>query len=128
MLLRKCQAKKMAQWLPWAKYWYNTSFHTTTRMTPFEAVHGPAPAIVHTYEHGTTTIAQVEHSLKKRDELLKLLKEDNPTSNEIERRLASMRAGLCSGRFCLPQVITISANVYWHQRKYEVVSTILWAL
>jgi hypothetical protein len=29
-----------AQWLPLAKWWYNTSYHTTTRMTPFEAVYG----------------------------------------------------------------------------------------
>ena len=28
------------QWLPWAEYWYNTSYHTATRMTPFEAVYG----------------------------------------------------------------------------------------
>jgi hypothetical protein len=29
-----------AQWLPIAKWWYNTSYHTTTHMTPFEAVYG----------------------------------------------------------------------------------------
>ena len=52
------------------------SFHIATRMTPFEGVYGRAPAMVHNYEHGTTTIAQVKHSLKKRDELLKLLKEN----------------------------------------------------
>jgi hypothetical protein len=25
-----------AQWLPLSKWWYNTSYHTTTHMTPFE--------------------------------------------------------------------------------------------
>jgi hypothetical protein len=29
-----------AQWLPLAEWWYNTSCHTTTHMTPFEAVYG----------------------------------------------------------------------------------------
>jgi hypothetical protein len=29
-----------AQWLPLAKWWYNTSYHTATHMTPFEAVYG----------------------------------------------------------------------------------------
>ena len=35
-----------AQWLPLAEWWYNTSYHTTTRMTPFEAVYGQKPPSV----------------------------------------------------------------------------------
>jgi len=29
-----------AQWLPLVEWWYNTSYHTTTRMNPFDAVYG----------------------------------------------------------------------------------------
>jgi transposase InsO family protein len=29
-----------AQWLPLAEWWYNTTYHTATRMTHFEAVYG----------------------------------------------------------------------------------------
>jgi hypothetical protein len=32
-----------AQWLPLSEWWYNTSYHTTTHMTPFEAVYGQNP-------------------------------------------------------------------------------------
>jgi hypothetical protein len=35
-----------AQWLPLAEWWYKTSYHTTTRMTPFEAVYGKNPPSV----------------------------------------------------------------------------------
>jgi len=31
--------KQQFKWLPWAEYWYNTSYHTATYMTPFEAVY-----------------------------------------------------------------------------------------
>jgi hypothetical protein len=31
------------QWLPLDKWWYNTSYHTTTHMNPFEAVYGQKP-------------------------------------------------------------------------------------
>jgi hypothetical protein len=38
-----------AQWLPLAEWWYNTSYHTGTRMTPFEAVYGQKPPSVLSY-------------------------------------------------------------------------------
>eukprot|EP00253_Pinus_taeda_P036585 PITA_36585 len=31
------------QWLPLAKWWYNTNYHATTKMTPYEAVYGQIP-------------------------------------------------------------------------------------
>ena len=72
--------KQWLKWLPWAEYWYNTSYHTATRVTPFEVVYGRAPATVHNYEHGATAVAQVDQSLKERDEMLKLLKENLVTA------------------------------------------------
>jgi hypothetical protein len=35
-----------AQWLPLVEWWYNTSYHIATRMTPFEAVYGQNPPSV----------------------------------------------------------------------------------
>jgi transposase InsO family protein len=45
-----------AQWLPLAEWWYNTSYHTTTRMTPFEVVYGHKPPSVISYLPGTSKV------------------------------------------------------------------------
>jgi hypothetical protein len=40
------ESMKWAAWLPMAEWWYNTSFHTSLKCTPFEAVYGyPPPQI-----------------------------------------------------------------------------------
>jgi hypothetical protein len=44
------------QWLPLAEWWYNTSYHTTTHMTPFEAVYGQKPPSVLSYLSGTSKV------------------------------------------------------------------------
>lgn len=43
-------------------------------------VYGHAPPIIHSYEQGTTSVAQVENSLRSRDETLKLLHENLVTA------------------------------------------------
>lgn len=37
------EPKHWFQWLPLAKYWYNTSFHTAIQMSPFQALYGYSP-------------------------------------------------------------------------------------
>jgi hypothetical protein len=49
----------VAQWLPLVEWWYNTSYHTTTRMTPFEAVYGKKPPSVLSYLPGTLKVQAV---------------------------------------------------------------------
>jgi hypothetical protein len=49
-----------AQWLPLVEWWYNTTYHTTTRMTPFEAVYGQKPPSVISYLPGTSKVQAVD--------------------------------------------------------------------
>jgi hypothetical protein len=44
------------QWLPLDEWWYNTSYHTTTRMTPFEVVYGQKPPSFLSYLSGTLKV------------------------------------------------------------------------
>ena len=32
------QPQKWIEWIPWAEFSYNTSIHSSTKMTPFEAI------------------------------------------------------------------------------------------
>jgi hypothetical protein len=52
-----------AQWLPLAEWWYNTTYHTTTHMTPFEAVYGQKPPSVLSYLLGTSKVQAVDQTL-----------------------------------------------------------------
>ncbi|WVZ96604.1 hypothetical protein U9M48_042220 [Paspalum notatum var. saurae] len=57
-------------WLPWAEYCYNTSYHTALKATPFQVVYGHAlPALV-SYNAGSTRTQSVDDLLRDRDAFL----------------------------------------------------------
>ncbi|KAD6454163.1 hypothetical protein E3N88_08869 [Mikania micrantha] len=60
--------------LPWAEYWYNTSYHTAAKMTPFEALYGRPPPTVSRYVRDNTGNAAVAVQLQERDAVLHKLK------------------------------------------------------
>lgn len=37
------QPKRWSKWVPMAEWWYNSSYHSAIRMTPFEALYGYYP-------------------------------------------------------------------------------------
>lgn len=37
------QPKTWVHWIPWAEYWFNTTYHASTGQTPFEIVYGRPP-------------------------------------------------------------------------------------
>jgi hypothetical protein len=59
--------KQWLSWLPWAKYWHNTTWHASTKMTPFEAVYGLPPPRLLTYVPGTTRLEAVDEVLRSRE-------------------------------------------------------------
>jgi hypothetical protein len=76
----RCFASKKqnqwAQWLPLAEWWYNTSYHTATRMTHFEAVYGQKPPSVLSYLPGASKVHAVDLTLTAQEAILRTLKEN----------------------------------------------------
>ena len=62
------------EWLPLAKFWFNTNFHTSIKMTHFEALYGYPPPRVLDYVAGTTRVDAVDLLLRDRQQILSLLK------------------------------------------------------
>jgi hypothetical protein len=65
-----------AQWLPLAEWWYNTSYHTTTHMTPFEAVYGQNPPSVLSYMPGVSKVQEVDTNITVWEAILHALKDN----------------------------------------------------
>lgn len=87
--LRCFVLEKPASWcslLHWAEWWYNTTFHSTIQMTPFQALYGTPPPTVSMYLPGTTTVHSVDVALQNRDELLRSLKSNmSITQNRMKQ-------------------------------------------
>lgn len=68
------EPQKWVAMLPWAEYWYNTSYQTSTGMSPFKALYGRDPPTFTRYILGSSPSELVEAYFVDRDELLALLK------------------------------------------------------
>ncbi|WVZ51235.1 LOW QUALITY PROTEIN: hypothetical protein U9M48_002396 [Paspalum notatum var. saurae] len=63
------------QWLPWAEYCYNSSYHTALRTTPFDVVCGRSPPTMIQYVPGTARVTAVDRQLRDRDQFLAEIRE-----------------------------------------------------
>ena len=61
---------RWVEWLSFAKYWFNSNFHTALKLTPFETLYGFPPPRSHTYVPGTTRVEALDSILQQRQEVL----------------------------------------------------------
>ena len=70
------------EWLPLAEFWFNTNFHTSTKLTLFKALFGYPPPKLLDYILGTTKVDSVDEQLRNRQQLLVLLKQNLVAAQE----------------------------------------------
>ena len=58
--------RSWVEWLPLAEFWFNTNFHTSIKLTPFEALFGYSPFRFLDYIPGTTKVDRVNVHLRTR--------------------------------------------------------------
>jgi transposase InsO family protein len=84
--------KQWTSWLPWAEYWYNTTWNSSIRMTPFEAVYGIPPPRLMSYVPGTTAVESVDVLLKERAQLITLLRHNLQQAQDRMKKFADLRS------------------------------------
>ncbi|KAK9145204.1 hypothetical protein Sjap_005107 [Stephania japonica] len=68
--------KEWSDWLHWAEYWYNTSFHTYLNCSPFKVVYGRDPSNL--LRHGLSSLSSpsdLDTMLQSRDHVLQELRD-----------------------------------------------------
>jgi len=61
--------------LPLAEYWYNTSYHSALKLTPFEVLYGHPPKHFGISNLTAASVPELEEWLKERDLLCKLIQQ-----------------------------------------------------
>jgi hypothetical protein len=56
------------QWLPWAKFCYNSAYQSSLQTTPFCAIYGRDPPAIPPYTPGAVRVPAVDQQLVARDE------------------------------------------------------------
>ena len=62
--------RRWVEWIPWAEYCSNTSFHSSLQATPFQLVYGRYPPRLLNYLGGSTRVEVVDHALDERNAVL----------------------------------------------------------
>jgi transposase InsO family protein len=60
------QDKKRASWLPLAEWWYNTSYHTALKTSPFQALYGYSPPMLSEFSISPTADTEAQDFLVDR--------------------------------------------------------------
>ena len=81
------------QWLPLAELWYNTNYHATTKMTPYEAVYGQLPPSPTSYIKGCSKVQAVDQLLQHRATMLAHLRENlHQAQNRMKQQVDQHRS------------------------------------
>jgi transposase InsO family protein len=64
--------KEWGFWLPLAEWWYNTNHHSSTGMTPFEALYRVTPPSMISYVPGMATNYAIDVHLQDRNQLINM--------------------------------------------------------
>jgi hypothetical protein len=64
------------KWLPLVEWWYDTSFHTATKMKPFMELYGYHPPSITSSLKEKSKVQAVEYHIEHKQKVLQILKDN----------------------------------------------------
>ena len=109
--------RKWYSYLPWAEFWYNTTYHSSTRMTPFQALYGRLSPPILLHFDGLSRVHEVDQSLLHRDELLQHLKKNlDMAVNRMKQMANKKRRGV---EFQAGNMVLLKLHPYHQQTAFK---------
>lgn len=73
------------KWLSLAEWWYDTTYHTTMKMTPFEALYRYAPTLIPMPQPEGSNVASAESHLREQSTVIQISK-DNMSRAQVRMK------------------------------------------
>jgi hypothetical protein len=90
------EPRKWLSWLPLAEFWYNTSFHMSLQLTPFQALYGfPPPLISELLIPGPDDLNAATF-LESKQQMLNQLKQNLYKAQARMKKFADMHRSKCT--------------------------------
>jgi hypothetical protein len=85
--------RQWVKWFPLAKWWYNTCFHTSSKMSQILEIYGDHPPSITSLLKKTANVQVVEDHIGYQQEVLKLLKDNlvmaqNRMKQQVDQHLS----------------------------------------
>ena len=85
------QPRKWYSLLPWVEFWYNTTYHASTEMTPFQALYGRPPPMISHNQLGSSPVNEIDHKLGSHNDFLKQLKINLQAASNQMKQVADFK-------------------------------------
>ncbi|RVW14863.1 Transposon Tf2-11 polyprotein [Vitis vinifera] len=109
--------RKWSTYLAWAEYWYNTTYHASTKMTPYQALYGRLPPLIPAYPEGLSPVHEVDQTLLHCDELFHQLKTNLEISmNRMKQQADSKRRDI---QFTVGDQVLLKLRPYRQQTVFK---------
>ncbi|GAU48361.1 hypothetical protein TSUD_282420 [Trifolium subterraneum] len=107
------QPKTWVHWVPWAEYWFNTTYHASTGKTPFEVVYGRTPPTIVRWIQGEVRVEAVQKELLDRDEAIKQLKVHLLRAQDRMKQFADRKR--CDKSFAIGEWVFVKLRAHRHK-------------